>query len=96
MNDVQVGQPATFKVDALDGAQLTGVVERISPATGSEFSVLPADNATGNFVKVVQRLPVRIESSVPGMGSFVLMMDSYVAPGFPCSSGTVTNVTAPR
>ncbi len=42
------------------------------------------------------RLPVRIESSVPGMGSFVLMMDSYVAPGFSCSVGTVTNVTAPR
>ncbi|MYN39820.1 HlyD family efflux transporter periplasmic adaptor subunit [Duganella sp. FT109W] len=60
MNDVQVGQPATFKVDALDGAQLTGVVERISPATGSEFSVLPADNATGNFVKIAQRIPVRI------------------------------------
>jgi hypothetical protein len=42
------------------------------------------------------RLPVRIESSVPDMGSFVLMMDSYVAPGFSCNAGTVTNVTAPR
>ncbi|MHA4867645.1 HlyD family secretion protein [Duganella sp. PWIR1] len=60
MNNVQVGQPATFKVDALDGAQLTGVVERISPATGSEFAVLPADNATGNYVKIAQRIPVRI------------------------------------
>jgi multidrug resistance efflux pump len=57
---VQVGQPATFKVDALNGAMLTGVVERISPATGSEFAVLPADNATGNFVKIAQRIPVRI------------------------------------
>jgi multidrug resistance efflux pump len=60
MNGVQVGQGATFKVDALDGAVLTGQVERISPATGSEFAVLPADNATGNFVKVAQRIPVRI------------------------------------
>ena len=60
MNGVQVGQSATFKVDALDGAQLTGQVERISPATGSEFSVLPADNATGNYVKIAQRIPVRI------------------------------------
>ncbi|HEX7983149.1 MAG TPA: HlyD family secretion protein [Duganella sp.] len=60
MNNVQVGQSATFKVDALDGAVLTGQVERISPATGSEFSVLPADNATGNFVKIAQRIPVRI------------------------------------
>jgi multidrug resistance efflux pump len=60
MNNLQVGQSATFKVDALDGATLTGVVERISPATGSEFSVLPADNATGNYVKIAQRIPVRI------------------------------------
>ena len=60
MNGVQVGQSATFKVDALDGATLTGQVERISPATGSEFSVLPADNATGNYVKIAQRIPVRI------------------------------------
>jgi multidrug resistance efflux pump len=60
MNNVQVGQSATFKVDALDGATLTGQVERISPATGSEFSVLPADNATGNYVKIAQRIPVRI------------------------------------
>ena len=59
MNAVQVGQGATFKVDALDGAILTGQVERISPATGSEFAVLPADNATGNFVKIAQRIPVR-------------------------------------
>ncbi|HEX8404381.1 MAG TPA: HlyD family secretion protein [Duganella sp.] len=60
MNNVSVGQSATFKVDALDGAVLTGQVERISPATGSEFSVLPADNATGNYVKIAQRIPVRI------------------------------------
>ena len=60
MANVQVGQPATFTVDALNGATLTGQVERISPATGSEFSVLPADNATGNFVKIAQRIPVRI------------------------------------
>jgi multidrug resistance efflux pump len=60
MNDVRIGQSATFKVDALNGAVLTGQVERISPATGSEFSVLPADNATGNYVKIAQRIPVRI------------------------------------
>ena len=60
MNGVRVGQSATFMVDALNGAELTGQVERISPATGSEFSVLPADNATGNYVKIAQRIPVRI------------------------------------
>lgn len=57
---MQVGQPARFAVDALEGAELTGHIDRIAPATGSEFSVLRADNATGNFTKVVQRLPVRI------------------------------------
>lgn len=54
------GQKASFRVDGLDGARLTGRVERISPATGSEFSVIRTDNATGNFTKVAQRLPVRI------------------------------------
>ncbi len=58
---MQVGQRARFTVDALGGAQLTGRVSEIAPATGSEFSVLRADNATGNFTKVVQRLPVRIQ-----------------------------------
>lgn len=57
---MQVGQPAKFTVDALDGAQLSGRISEIAPATGSEFSVLRADNATGNFTKVVQRLQVRI------------------------------------
>ncbi len=87
MNNVQVGQSATFKVDALDGAVLTGQVERISPATGSEFSVLPADNATGNFVKIAQRIPVRIridpgqtkaQRLAPGMSVIVSIDTSAV------------------
>jgi multidrug resistance efflux pump len=60
MAHVAVGQPATFSVDALDNVRLRGHVERISPATGSEFSVLAPDNATGNYVKIAQRIPVRI------------------------------------
>ncbi|TWI64398.1 multidrug resistance efflux pump [Pseudoduganella lurida] len=87
MNGVRVGQSATFKVDALDGALLTGQVERISPATGSEFSVLPADNATGNYVKIAQRIPVRIridggqklaERLRPGMSVIVSIDTSAV------------------
>lgn len=54
------GQRATFTVDALDGARFTGRVERLAPAAGSEFAVLKPDNATGNFVKVPQRIGVRI------------------------------------
>ena len=55
-----VGQPATFTVDALEGAIVKGHVEELSPAAGSEFAVLKPDNATGNFVKVPQRIGVRI------------------------------------
>jgi multidrug resistance efflux pump len=54
------GQSASLRVDALADAKLTGHVERISPATGSEFSVIKPDNATGNFIKIPQRLLVRI------------------------------------
>lgn len=60
MAGVAIGQPATLTVDALNNAKLRGHVERISPATGSEFSVLTPDNATGNYVKIAQRIPVRI------------------------------------
>jgi len=55
-----VGQPASFTVDGLADARLTGRVERLSPAAGSEFAVLKPDNATGNFTKVPQRIAVRI------------------------------------
>ena len=60
MDNVQVGQPVTFTVDALNHRKFHGTVQHISPATGSEFSLLQADNATGNFVKIAQRVPVRI------------------------------------
>ena len=60
MRDVRVGQPVEIAVDALGGRRLKGKVERISPAAGSEFSVIRPDNATGNFTKVAQRIPVRI------------------------------------
>lgn len=54
------GQPASIAVDALDGHAIAGTVESIAPASGAVFSLLPPDNATGNFTKVVQRIPVRI------------------------------------
>lgn len=58
--NMRIGQRATFRVDALGGEKLTGHVENMAPAAGSEFSVLRPDNATGNFVKVAQRIAVRI------------------------------------
>jgi membrane fusion protein (multidrug efflux system) len=54
------GQRAEVEVDAYGGRTYTGHVESIAGATGATFSLLPADNATGNFVKVVQRVPVKI------------------------------------
>ncbi len=54
------GEKVKIKVDALEGDAIEGTIESISPASGSVFSLLPAENATGNFTKVVQRVPVRI------------------------------------
>ena len=58
---IRPGQPATIHVDALDGAELHGRVSSISPGTGAQFSLLPPENATGNFTKIVQRVPIRVE-----------------------------------
>lgn len=87
MANIRIGQPVRFTVDALNNARLLGHVERISPASGSEFSVITADNATGNYVKIAQRIPVRITIDPnqelatrlrPGM-SVVVSIDSKVA-----------------
>jgi multidrug resistance efflux pump len=87
MDNVRVGQPVSFTVDALNHQKFHGRVQRISPATGSEFSLLQADNATGNFVKIAQRVPVRIsvdadqeqsERLRPGM-SVVVSIDTAAA-----------------
>src|SRR6266851_5462349 len=58
--NVAPGDPVDFTVDAYGGRHFSGHVESLAPATGARFSLLPPDNATGNFTKVVQRLPVRI------------------------------------
>ncbi|WP_454655999.1 HlyD family secretion protein [Bosea beijingensis] len=81
---MRTGQPVSFTVDALRHAVLTGKIERFSPAAGSEFSVIRPDNATGNFIKIAQRVPVRItvdpgqplaERLAPGM-SVVVSVDT--------------------
>ncbi|AOM75841.1 HlyD family secretion protein [Pedobacter steynii] len=55
-----VGEPVNIEVDAFPGKEFSGKIESLSAATGSRFSLLPPDNATGNFVKIAQRIPVRI------------------------------------
>lgn len=61
INKMHEGQEVTLKVDAFPGQEFHGKLASFSPATGSRFALLPPDNASGNFVKVVQRLPVKIE-----------------------------------
>ena len=60
LTDVRPGQSAAISVDMFPGITFNGHVDSISPASGQEFALLPPDNATGNFTKVVQRIPVKI------------------------------------
>lgn len=80
LNTIRIGQKVKVKLDAYDNLNLSGIVESISGATGAKFSLLPPDNATGNFVKVTQRVGVRIKLDktdakdyypTPGMSAFV-------------------------
>jgi membrane fusion protein (multidrug efflux system) len=57
---MRIGQPASITIDSIPGKTFKGTVDSFSPATGNEFALLPADNSTGNFTKIVQRLPVKI------------------------------------
>ena len=83
-----VGQPVSLKVDAFPGQALHGKVDSLAPASGAEFSLLPPQNATGNFTKIVQRVPVKIVLDAddplrgrlrPGM-SVVATVDTRVTP----------------
>jgi membrane fusion protein (multidrug efflux system) len=61
LSDIKVGQPVAIEVDSYPGCEAAGKVESLSAATGAKFALLPPDNSTGNFTKVVQRVPVRIQ-----------------------------------
>jgi membrane fusion protein (multidrug efflux system) len=89
LSDIRVGQPVEVDVDAYGGQKVYGCVESLSAATGSKFALLPPDNATGNFTKVVQRVPIKIkvtkglgtnEPLRPGM-SVTAHVDVKAAPG---------------
>lgn len=64
------GQAVDIAVDALPGKKFQGAIESLSPATGAKFALIPPDNATGNFTKVVQRIPVRIKFTPEAIASF--------------------------
>ncbi|MEK1894550.1 MAG: HlyD family secretion protein [Rhizobium sp.] len=71
LTDVRAGQPVEVKVDSFPDAEIKGHVDSISPASGLEFSLLPPDNATGNFTKIVQRIPVKIVIDDEGMSGLL-------------------------
>jgi len=60
LTNVRNGQPVELRIDSFHGTTLKGHVDSLSPASGLEFALLPPDNATGNFTKIVQRVPVKI------------------------------------
>lgn len=72
LRHMRPGQPVTLHVDTYSGESFQGTVESISPGTGSVFSLLPPENATGNFVKIVQRIPVKIALENESLHGFVL------------------------
>jgi membrane fusion protein (multidrug efflux system) len=72
LTHVAVGQSATIEVDTFPGKKWQARVASISPASGAEFSLLPAQNATGNWVKIVQRIPVRLAIDEPNHDSMIL------------------------
>ena len=65
LTQMAVGQKVKVTVDAFSATEINGVVDSVSPASGAEFALLPPDNATGNFTKIVQRVPVKVLLTVP-------------------------------
>jgi membrane fusion protein, multidrug efflux system len=103
MTHVRLGQPARVTVDAFPNLVLTGHVDSWSPGTGSTFALLPPDNATGNFTKVVQRVPVKIVlDKDPALGALVrpgmsveATIDTGAEPARNDLSGTPTSAARP-
>ena len=85
LTKMKVGQEAEIKIDSFPGRTFRGHVDSLSPASGAKFSLLPPDNATGNFTKVVQRIPVKIVFDKGSLGEY----ESRISPGMSCST-TVT------
>ena len=88
-----IGQEAEVEVDAFPGRKLTGHIDSLSPASGAEFSLLPPDNATGNFNKIVQRVPVKIVLDIPAELAGLLRPGMSVEATVDTRTAT-TNVTA--
>jgi membrane fusion protein (multidrug efflux system) len=69
LTNVKIGDAAELRIDEYPGKLIRGKVVEIAPASGSQFALLPPDNATGNFTKVVQRIPVKISLDDPSLAT---------------------------
>jgi membrane fusion protein, multidrug efflux system len=77
---IHPGQPVSIKIDTFEGKVFKGVVDSIAPASGAKFSMLPPDNATGNFTKIAQRMPLKIRLVDQSIAS----IKSQLVPGMSC------------
>ncbi len=80
LSKMRIGQKAEIRIDSFPGKTFVGRISSLSPASGAKFSVLPPDNATGNFTKVVQRLPVKIEFDRKTLADYA----QRISPGMSC------------
>lgn len=78
VNGMYIGQPVDIKIDAIPGKVFKGKIDAIAASTGAKFSLLPPDNSTGNFVKIVQRIPVRISFNQEDLNQVKLGMNALV------------------
>jgi membrane fusion protein, multidrug efflux system len=93
LTNVQAGQPVDIDVDMFPGKPVHGHVDSLAPASGQEFALLPPDNATGNFTKVVQRIPVKIALDA---SSVELRPGMSVIPTIQTQTHQPLSVTAPH
>ncbi|WP_036476765.1 HlyD family secretion protein [Myxosarcina sp. GI1] len=81
LGEIKPGETVEVKIDAFDNRAFVGKVDSISPASGAEFALLPPDNATGNFTKVVQRIPVKIVLDRQSINQSIKGYESRITPG---------------
>jgi membrane fusion protein (multidrug efflux system) len=94
LTDVREGQAVDIEVDMFPGQTVHGHVDSIAPASGQEFALLPPDNATGNFTKVVQRIPVRIALDTNANSSIELRPGMSVIPTIATRSSNASRQAA--
>src|SRR5438552_16053438 len=95
LTHVRNGQPVELKIDSFHSTRLKGHVDSLSPASGLEFSLLPPDNATGNFTKIVQRIPVKITLDNPSLGG-LLRSGMSVEPDIDTKAAVISNNRDPK